>query len=181
MIVTTTIQTTTIHNLGSYDDTLAAGPVGFYERVNEIFSIYNNYNNNNNDNKDKKQLKDSSTSNFIVYFIDGDHHTYTDKTIYYTTDPINPTDNNNNSNSILLHSWTELLSSISSSSSSSPTLLQMLDDEKIINSICDGMLRTEDSSSISSLAEENVKNDKDFIDNRTYCDSRLFPKSFHIY
>jgi len=59
----------------------------------------------------------------------------------------------------------------------------MLDDEKIINSICDGTLRNEDSSSISSLDEENVKNDKeDFIDNRTtYCDSRLFPKSFDMY
>ena len=58
----------------------------------------------------------------------------------------------------------------------------MLDDEKIINSICDGTLRNEDSSSIISLDEDNVKNDKeDFIDNRTYCDGRLFPKSFDMH
>jgi hypothetical protein len=61
----------------------------------------------------------------------------------------------------------------------------MLDDENIINSICDGSLRDADSSSSSSsssLDEENEKHDKgDFIDNRTYCDSRLFPKSFHMY
>ena len=121
----------------------------------------------------------TTPSNFIVYFIDGDHHTYTDKTIYYTTDPINPTDNNNHSDSILLHSWTELLSS---SSSSLPSLLQMLDNENSINSICDGTIRVEDNGSISSLDEENVKNDKeDYIDNRTYCDSRLFPKSYYMY
>ena len=102
--------------LGSYNDTYAAGPVGFYRRVNEIFTTYNNNNynyKNHNNNKDKNKLNENLTnsSNFIVYFIDGDHHTYTDKTIYYTTDPISPNDNNNNSDSILLHSLTEILSS----------------------------------------------------------------------
>jgi hypothetical protein len=58
----------------------------------------------------------------------------------------------------------------------------MLDNENSINSICDGTLRVEDNGSISSLDEENEKDGKeDYIDNRTYCDSRLFPKSYYMY
>jgi len=160
---------------GSYNDTIATGPVGFYERVNEIFSTYNNNNVNNNIEKhnyhNNNNINAQNSSNFIVYFIDGDHHTYTDKTTYYTTDPFNPTDNNIHSQSILLHSWTELL--------------PLSDDNNVnnINSICDGNLRDYDNDnthSSDSKADKKYLDDRDVIDNHTYCDSRLFPKSFKM-
>lgn len=115
-------------------------PAGFYNGVNEIFGTYN------------KVLP-----NFVTYLIDGDHHCFTDQTLYYVADTEGPEDDGKSTASPLLYQWV------------APLPLQQ---GQSVNSTCDGTLQQQLSPQQQAAAEDQDKEDN------TYCASTVIPKEF---
>eukprot|EP01038_Epipyxis_sp_PR26KG_P006370 gene6370-8772_t len=108
-------------------------PTEFYNGVNDIFASYA-----------------KSLPNFVAYIIDGDHHCYTDQSIYYTSDALSTSDNGKKSINIMLSDWTNKLS---------------LSSGQKIDSVCEGTIQLDSNSNM------NVGDNK-------YCSSAVYPHSY---
>jgi hypothetical protein len=84
-------------------------PAQFYTDVNDIFGLYNN------------QLP-----NFVTYLINGDHHCFTPYDLYFTADPLGPSDNGQGTSSPLLYKWANEMP---------------LAESETVSTICDGSVQ----------------------------------------